>query len=727
VRPVAQLQPSERREPFTGICAALLFILVAVAFLRSAGGEFLSWDDDINITGNPHLRTLSADSIKWMFTDASHMRRYVPLTWLDWALEYRWFGLTAHSSHVGNILFHAANGVLVFFAVRALLTAGAVPDRHNRPITLAAAVGALFWALHPLRVEVVAWASGRIYCQAIGFLLLALLSYLHAVRSPHRPRWLAVSVLAFAASLLTYPLALGFGAVLLVIDASILRRLRLDRSTWRDPESRAAWLEKIPYLLVAAAVVITTVVARYNAQGLWEPPPTLAELGLSPRVMRAFYLWAYYGWKPLAPVGLAPVYTTLVWFEPWAWRFVLSAMAVVGITAVLIWQRRRMPRLLALWACHLLLLVPMLGLTEQPHYPNDRYSYLEGLVWAVGIGGLVAWVGVRRVWIPLTLILAAFATLSVVQIGIWRDSEILFRHLLQHVGENRYRADIAMRLAEVLRTRGRLAEAEPWYRESLRIEPDGKRAAIPHLGLGRIAVSAGRRPEAAEHYREAMRLQPDFAPAYLAFGELVLEAGQAVDAVTLLKGAVALDPSSAAAHQLLGVALLQTGQTAAAVDELQTAIRLEPGSAQARCNLAAALTAANRPAEAAEESRIAVRLNPRLPDAYANLGDALQASGNLPEAITALREAVRLKPDLANAQNGLGAALAMSGRPAEAVPAFQAATRAKPDFVLAHYNLGLALRDSGQRDAAIVELSTVLRLNPGFTAARRELEALAAK
>src|SRR5205823_3655595 len=100
--------------------------------------------------------------------------------------------------------------------------------------------------------------------------------------------------------------------------------------------------------------------------------------------MQAFYIWAHYVWRPLVPGDLAPVYTTLVEFRPMTLPFVASALLVVGVTTVLIWKRREWPVALTLWVAHLVLLAPLIGVTEHPHYPSDRYSYLQGVLWAIG-------------------------------------------------------------------------------------------------------------------------------------------------------------------------------------------------------------------------------------------------------------------------------------------------------------------------------------------------------
>src|SRR5687768_3918356 len=134
-----------------------------------------------------------------------------------------------------------------------------------------------------MRAEVVGWASGRMYCQAGFFLLLAALAYFRAAecqaRRGARAVWISVATAAYGFSLLTYPIGVMFVAVIVIIDVFVLRRFPPGVS-WLDPRVRGIWLEKIPFLAVAGAVAAATLAARFQAQGIWQPPPSLAEFGI---------------------------------------------------------------------------------------------------------------------------------------------------------------------------------------------------------------------------------------------------------------------------------------------------------------------------------------------------------------------------------------------------------------------------------------------------------------
>ena len=205
-----------------GVCA----LAVWAVFGGTRHGSFVLWDDDYNLQQNPHLGGLTWENLRWMFTDTAYSRRYFPLTWLGWTVQHDLFGLTPYSAHLGNVFFHLLNTGLVFFVIQSALRIWLAREDHARggPATVAATLGALVWALHPLRVEVVAWASGRIYAQTACFLLVSLWCYLKSIEVEpgsalaRRFRW--VSAASLALSLLTYPLALSYVGVLLVLDWS---------------------------------------------------------------------------------------------------------------------------------------------------------------------------------------------------------------------------------------------------------------------------------------------------------------------------------------------------------------------------------------------------------------------------------------------------------------------------------------------------------------------------
>lgn len=533
--------------------APVLLVLATCAVFYGAGrGEFLTWDDDINITGNPRVQALTGENLRWMFTDTEYVRRYMPLGWLAFASQWAVFGPGPRSFHAGNVLIHALSAVLLFFILRRLLRL-VVPvderDDKERVVVICAGLAALLWAAHPLRVEPVAWASGRLYCQAIFFLLCALLGYLRYSESAAAGRpsraWYWTSVGAYAASLLTYPLALGFVAVLLLIDLYPLRRWGGGLAGLRSAAARQALLEKAPYVAVVGLIFAVTLWARSTATGLWRPPTTLSEFGLLSRVMQGFYVWASYLWRSAAPQDLSPVYTTLVEFDPLGAPFVLSFLAVAGISAVVAWRWRQWPGLVVGWACYLLILVPMLGLTEHPHYVNDRYSYLPAIALAALVAGLLFQLSqVRRARVVSFVAAGGAAVvlslMSVAQVRAWRDTDTLFLHIIAKMGDSPYRADTYCRLGNRRLRQDRPGEAQQFFTEATRVAP----AFVPaYRGLGEALLRQGRVQEAADIHLKAISLRRPTPDLLVNTAEALAAAGRYEAAVQHYRAALEAAPA----------------------------------------------------------------------------------------------------------------------------------------------------------------------------------------
>lgn len=263
-------------------------------------------------------------------------------------------------------------------------------------------------------------------------------------------RFTGGAVGAFALSMLVYPFAFGYAVVLLVLDAYPLRRFSAGPQFWRDANTRRILLEKVPFALLGS-LILFTLLGRLSPTDVWTTPQAMPSLSAASRVMQSCYIWTYYLWKPWAPVRLAPVYTSLISFNLYAAPFLASAGLVVALTAFLVWQRRRWPCALALWICHLTLLAPAIGLTEHPHYPSDRYSYVQGVLWSVLLAaGLLHLRPRPTLFVTCATVLATLVALtgflSLRQMRIWHDSVRLFECTLSALGDHPYRADLHWRL-----------------------------------------------------------------------------------------------------------------------------------------------------------------------------------------------------------------------------------------------------------------------------------------
>lgn len=466
-------------------------MLTLAAFLGILQNGFVNWDDPVNFLDNPRYRGLGLAQLTWMFT-TFHMGHYIPLTWLTLGADYVAWGMDPMGYHLTSLLLHAATA-LCFYAVARRLLARALPiGTPDASIVLGAAAAALFFSVHPLRVESVAWVTARRDVVSGLFFMLTLLSWLRYVEAPEatRRRWYAGSLVLFACALLSKALTVGLPVVFVVLDVYPLRRLGGARG-WRV---RGVWLEKLPYVFMAAAGAVVAIAATPDSA-----KASLEALSLGSRALVAAYGVAFYLGKTVLPVGLSPLYafvTSVSWV-------VLASLVAAAILTVGV--RRRWPAVAAASVAYVTLLLPTLGFfATGPQAVADRYSYLPCLGWALVAGGLVAWpwAGTRVVRIVAAGALALLVLLTAQQIQIWRDSISL------------------------------------WSR-AVALEPQNRFARI---NLGGAYAAAGRAPEAIDQYREVLRVSRDKAPWYEVLGWLYASNGQVAEGLPLLLDALRLEP-----------------------------------------------------------------------------------------------------------------------------------------------------------------------------------------
>src|SRR5881296_409007 len=240
---------------------ALIALVTFAAFLPALQNQFVNWDDHENFLDNPHYRGLGWTHLRWMWT--THLGHYIPLTWMTLGLDYLLWGMNPVGYHLTSLLLHAANAVVFFFVVRRILTR-ALPSLSERGHALAVSAGfaALVFAIHPLRVESVAWVTERRDVLSGLLYLLTILMYLRAREREERGRgWYWAAVGLFAGALLSKAMAVSVPVVLLILDVYPLRRLGGFVGWWSEP-ARRIYIEKIPFVLLAAAASAIAVMAQ---------------------------------------------------------------------------------------------------------------------------------------------------------------------------------------------------------------------------------------------------------------------------------------------------------------------------------------------------------------------------------------------------------------------------------------------------------------------------------
>ncbi|HKW90631.1 MAG TPA: tetratricopeptide repeat protein [Methylomirabilota bacterium] len=628
---------------FVSLLPAGIALATLLAFWPVVPGEF-NWDDQANLVTNPHYRGLARTQLHWMFT-TTLMGHYMPLTWVSLGLNYVLGGIDPWGYHLTSLLLHATNAALVYaiakrLMVAARLGAGADPTGHPDPgvFTAGAAVAALLFALHPQRVEPVAWISDRGTVLCGTFYLLAVLAYLRACAADH-PRWRwwgCVSLVAFAAALLSKGTAMSLPITLLVLDVYPLRR-------WRGNRLRVV-VEKIPYAVLALAGAGAALAARSQGAELTD----YARYGAASRVGLVGYSLWFYPFKLVWPADLSPLYevpghTSIL--EP---RFLASIVAALVVTGGLILLRRRVPGALAAWVHSAAVVAPVSGAFQSGlQLVADRYSYLAQLGFVVLAGYGVVWIAELRdrdVMRPrvatmvrgvMGLIIVALGLSTWSQSHVWRDPTTLWTWA---VDLDPRCASCHNNLGTALLRRARgpedLREAERQLRQAIALGPDNAEA---RLNLGTVLLLLGRHDQAEEVLLAYLRLRPDGVDGAERLAVLYLIDGKTDAALPLLRRArrmgadVQPDPTSAGRSperaragledavrllddgetlRYLGQALLAEGRADDAVIPLRRAVAVSPSAPSFRLWLAHAYRAAGQISQADAELQSLQRIDP---------------------------------------------------------------------------------------------------------------------
>ena len=574
-----------------GICIALA-ALTWIVFGQTLWHDFINYDDPRYVYENTKITSgLSLSGIAWAFTHI-HSMNWHPLTTISHMIDCQLYGLRPGWHHFTNVLLHTVAVILLFLALQQM----------TRAFWRSALVAAVF-AIHPLRVESVAWIAERKDVLSGVFFMLTLLAYVHYVRLPSVRRYLVV-VFVSAFGLMSKPSLVTLPFVLLLLDYWPLDRMR--GQSWRRV------LEKIPLIALSAVSSIATFVAQKGAVGWTEELPVLE------RINNAVVSYVLYISQMLWPVRLAVFYPHPENRLP-LWEIICSLLLLISISAVAIALRRQRPYLVTGWLWYLGMLVPVIGLVQVGWQGRaDRYTYLPQI--GLYIAGIWAAADLTALWRYQRTIASTGAMLAIGvlswrawgQTGYWHDSETLFRHVLAVTKNN----DVA------------------------------------ENNLGIVFLRQGKLDDAISLLQAAVDLRPDNSPAHENLAKALLQKGEVEDALIHYQQLLKLQPDNIEVHNIVGTVLIQQGRLREGVEEWQKVLAIQSDNGNAMSNLAWVF--ATSPDDSLRDGRKAVQLaqdalrisGHRIPIIFRTLAAAYAENGEFSQAIQTAQQGI----ELANSQ-----------------------------------------------------------------------------
>ncbi|MBI4771665.1 MAG: tetratricopeptide repeat protein [Chloroflexi bacterium] len=523
----------------------VLSVLLLLAFAGVSDNGFVPYDDDRYVTNNLIVREgLSAGGLGWAFTSVGYASNWHPLTWLSHMADVQLFGLNPRRHHQSSVLLHLAGCLLLFHVLRSA-------TGHLWRSFFAAAL----FAVHPLRVESVAWVAQRKDVLGFFFGMLTLAAWLAWLRRPESWRRYALVAGAFLAGLLSKPTLVMLPAAMLLFawwPLGCLGGMHAGAPGRRFPRAATgvAWL-----FPPAMAVAVLSWLAQRAGGGFLDQaaPP----LGM--RLANALVSIVVYLGKVLLPRDLAVFYPFPTEIAPV--MVAAAAILVAGICAATWHWRRRHPYVLIGWLWYMAMLLPTLGLVPiGAQAMADRYTYLPSAGLAVAFIWLSA--GIAGAGLPARLaagaggaaLILALLPATRAQVGVWRDGATLFSHALRVTRDNWH---IEHEFGALLFNGKRYDEAQAHFLETLRLKPNH---VLARYNLAGVLFWQGRTAPAVAEYREVLRLRPDFAEAHFRLARALAYLGNAAEALPAFEEALRLEPDHAGAAAGLRKALAALGR-----------------------------------------------------------------------------------------------------------------------------------------------------------------------
>src|SRR5947207_9251973 len=400
-----------------GVCAVIV-VLIWIVFGQTLSHDFVNYDDKVYVYGNSLVAAgLSLHGLSQAFVD-TQTNNWHPLTIVSHMIDCQFSDLKAGGHHFTNVFLHTIAAVLLFFWLRNI----------TGRLWSSAFVTALF-AIHPLRVESVAWIAERKDVLSAVFFFLTLGAYVRYTRAKLFGRYLTMSIL-FACGLMSKPMLVTTPVVLLLLDYWPLKRIADGKSF------RRMTLEKLPLFALSAASSIVAFALQVHSS------ESVGQLPFGWRLQNALVTYVTYIWQMFWPANRAVFY-------PYpdnrlaVWQVALAAAFLIAMTRVAFALRRNRPYLLVGWLWYLIMLLPVIGIVEgglQGH--ADRYTYLPHLGLYIALTWLAA--DVAKSFPHRKQILAAVGTGIVIilsawawkQTTYWRNSETLWAHTLAVTTDN---------------------------------------------------------------------------------------------------------------------------------------------------------------------------------------------------------------------------------------------------------------------------------------------------
>ncbi len=637
----------------------LTVLFVLVIFWPAASFDFLHWDDRLNIVDNPYLSPHSSEKILKLWKEP-YRKLYIPLTYTLWSGVSRLSGelnIVDDSGKISPLLFHCLNisihifnTLLILTIIKELLKKLRTKDNDDASVNIAAAFGAVLFAIHPVQIEPVVWITGT--KDLLSGCLLLMSAYLYILylkkssvgeTGPLRfdKKHYAPALLFFTLSILAKPSSVITPVILLIISTKAFNRKIIDSIK-----------NLLPWIVMAFLFAIFNISLQPDRIMEFIPP-------LPARPLIALDAITFYIFKLIMPLSLTPDYgRTPEYILTGPWLFFTPLAAIALIIGIFITGQRIVTISLLIF---ITALSPVLGLIPFPYQEisttADRYLYISML----GVSLTFAWfclvIKKSNRYLTPSLMITLLGVISLVQVKYWENDITLFTNASK-LNTKSYKARNILGIA--------YASKRDYYQSESRL-------------------------------REALKIKPDYREALNNLGITLTEQRKFTEASTIFTALINEDPTEYKACYNLGLVYNKMALPEKASLYFKKAIAINPSFVKAYINLASLMASHGKEYKAITYFKKALSIDRDNEIINYNLGILMADSGKHKEAIEYYLETIRLKPNSYLAYNNLAASYASTGDFDNAIKNFKNALSLKPDFLEARNNLQKALKELQDR------------------------------
>lgn len=594
--------------------ATIFFIIVCtfISFLPSLNAQFLFWDDFSHLVSNEDVRSLKFNNIAHMFNQTIH-NTYIPLTTLSFAIEYYFFKHNPFVYHFDNLILHSMVTALIFLFAQKL--------NFN---FFTAACASLFFGIHPMHVESVAWVTARKDVLYGTFYLLSLLYYWQYIDTK-RINVFFISIIFGCLSMLAKPMALSLPLIFFLVDWYKERSFNIKLV-----------LEKTVHFLYIVPIgwITYSFYARTPGEGIFEA------------ILVWVWTFSFYLEKFFIPLNFSPLYQLpepiSLFYFPYLKAFIIF---FITLGALIRFRKNRLFVFAVFYYFFSIFFLLRFDKTVDLTIVADRYMYMPSVGFCLFVGCVfgkflerLKQKGQIAQRVGCTVLILIYLTLSIKtfhQSKIWQNNIKLWTHVIKlfpnnvHAYANRANANIG---------RQQWAQAKSDLNKALMLDPNHAKA-LNNLGI--LYREEGKLDDALKSVHKAIQSQPHFMGAYLNRGMIYQKLNQHQSAVDDFTKALRMPALAIEAYTQRAISYRQLGRCDQAIGDYSRVLKREK-NALVYYNRGNCYLETNQLLKAASDYTSAIKLNPKFDLAYHNRGNVYKVNGQHIKAISDYTQALQI-------------------------------------------------------------------------------------